>query len=128
MGSLLTVNGSAIRPKQPPASPSERGSALSLPPSTHGRASGQEDPAHDDDPHEADDGRNEPRIDPSGALHRSPNWRRLARRGRRGNELSTTLAHVSETGFITGGHTLYVSERHGGCQLDTIARDLAKGD
>src|SRR6266403_1271252 len=61
-----------VRPTAPtrPAAPVTRiGFAMflpcarvSLPSSTSSRTSGQEDPAHDEDPHDADDGRDEPRI------------------------------------------------------------------
>lgn len=44
------------------AVPRSREPALTLPSSTRSRTSGQENPAHDHDPHDADDGRDEPRI------------------------------------------------------------------
>jgi hypothetical protein len=44
------------------ACPRSRGPASASPSSTRSGTSGQEDPAHDHDPHQADDGRDEPRI------------------------------------------------------------------
>jgi hypothetical protein len=57
-----------------------------------------------------------------------------SRKSREGHLKFAVAAGVGDVkldaGFVTESCTLYVSERYGGCQLDTIARisDLAKSD
>src|SRR5438874_4436289 len=58
-----TVHGRVVARLRPCAAcPRTSGPASASPSRTRSRTSGQEDPAHDQDPHDADDGRDEPRI------------------------------------------------------------------
>ena len=58
-----TVHGGGVARLRPCAAcPRTSGPASASPSRTRSRTSGQEDPAHDQDPHDADDGRAEPRI------------------------------------------------------------------